>query len=88
MRRQRQGTDLSPAETIGDPTIGRHLGVPCIMVVIPCFRAAATVGGVIAGIGPGVTRIYVVDDGCPEGSGEQAAGQEDSRVKASTTRPI
>jgi len=81
MRRQRQGTGLSAAETIGDPTIGRDLGVPCIMVVIPCFRAAATVGGVIAGIGPGVTRIYVVDDGCPEGSGEQAAGQEDSRVK-------
>jgi glycosyltransferase involved in cell wall biosynthesis len=52
-----------------------------IAVVIPSFRAAATLAGVIAGIGPEVRRIYVVDDGCPEASGEQIVREgTDSRV--------
>ncbi|MCC6805855.1 MAG: glycosyltransferase family 2 protein [Deltaproteobacteria bacterium] len=38
-------------------------------VVIPCFRVRDQVLSVIAGIGPEVSRIYVVDDGCPEHSG-------------------
>jgi dolichol-phosphate mannosyltransferase len=45
-----------------------HVDVP-VSVVIPCFRAYAHILDVIAGIGPGVTRIYIVDDACPEGTG-------------------
>lgn len=41
-----------------------------IAVVIPSFRVKAHILGVIAKIGPEVWRIYVVDDCCPEGSGE------------------
>lgn len=48
--------------------------------MIPCYRAADTVGGVIAGIGLQVQRIYVVDDGCPEGSGNVAEGLSNPRV--------
>jgi len=40
-----------------------------IAVVIPCYRVADKILGVLAGIGPEVTRVYVVDDACPEGSG-------------------
>jgi len=40
-----------------------------IAVVIPSFRVRDHILGVIAGIGPEVWRIYVVDDCCPEGSG-------------------
>lgn len=40
-----------------------------IHVVIPCYRAAATVGNVIAAVVPMVERIYCVDDGCLEQSG-------------------
>jgi dolichol-phosphate mannosyltransferase len=40
-----------------------------VAVVIPCFRVTRHILGVIAGIGPEVTRIYVVDDKCPDGSG-------------------
>jgi dolichol-phosphate mannosyltransferase len=41
-----------------------------IAVVIPSFRVTRHILGVIAGMGPEVTRIYVVDDKCPDGSGE------------------
>ncbi|MDF1595402.1 MAG: glycosyltransferase family 2 protein [Acidimicrobiia bacterium] len=43
---------------------------PKIAVVIPCFNVAAHILDVVAAIGDGVERIYVVDDRCPEGSGE------------------
>jgi dolichol-phosphate mannosyltransferase len=43
-----------------------------IAVVIPSYRAAATIGAVLRGIGPEVTRIYVVDDGCPDSTGDRA----------------
>lgn len=55
---------------------------PRIAVVIPCYRAAATVVDVIAAIPPLVWRIYVVDDGCPERTGDRAeAGAGDARVR-------
>jgi dolichol-phosphate mannosyltransferase len=38
-------------------------------VVIPCYRVRRHIGGVLAGIGPEVDAIFVVDDGCPDGSG-------------------
>lgn len=41
-----------------------------IAVVIPCFRVARHILGVLEGITFPVARIYVVDDACPEGSGK------------------
>lgn len=41
-----------------------------IAVVIPCYRVTRHVGEVIAAIGPEVTRIYAVDDACPDASGD------------------
>ncbi|MDD5482445.1 MAG: glycosyltransferase family 2 protein [Kiritimatiellae bacterium] len=43
---------------------------PKIAVVIPCYKARASVLDVIKKIGPEVWRIYVVDDACPENSGQ------------------
>ncbi len=40
-----------------------------IAVVVPCFKVRDQVLGVLAGIGPEVSRIYVVDDACPQKSG-------------------
>jgi glycosyltransferase involved in cell wall biosynthesis len=37
-----------------------------IAVVIPCYRVQGKVVDVIARIGPEVSAVYVVDDGCPE----------------------
>ena len=47
----------------GEPT-------PRIAVVIPSYKVKAHVLGVIEQIGDEVSRIYVVDDCCPEGSGD------------------
>ncbi len=43
---------------------------PKLAVVIPSFRVKAHILGVLADIGPEIHRIYVVDDACPEGSGD------------------
>ena len=40
-----------------------------VAVVIPSYKVTRHIEGVIAGIGPEVARIYVVDDKCPDGSG-------------------
>ena len=50
-----------------------------IAVVIPCYRVTDHILQVIAGIGPEVSRIYVVDDACPDESGKFV--QEQSRDK-------
>jgi glycosyltransferase involved in cell wall biosynthesis len=53
-----------------------------IAVVIPCYRVARHVLGVIARIGPECWRIYVVDDACPEGAGDLVAARcTDPRVQ-------
>jgi dolichol-phosphate mannosyltransferase len=44
-----------------------------IGVVIPCYRVRNVVLDVISRIGPEVTRIYCVDDACPDASGEHIA---------------
>ena len=41
-----------------------------IAVVIPCYRVKDHILDVIEGIGPEVSKIYVVDDACPDGSGK------------------
>jgi glycosyltransferase involved in cell wall biosynthesis len=43
---------------------------PLIAVVIPAYRVRDHVLGVIAGVGPEVGAIFVVDDQCPEHSGD------------------
>jgi glycosyltransferase involved in cell wall biosynthesis len=48
-----------------------------VAVVIPSFRAAATIGAVLRSIGPEVAHIYVVDDGCPDSTGERALREND-----------
>src|ERR1700688_3011963 len=53
-----------------------------IAVVIPSFRVTHHILGVISGIGPEVWRIYIVDDKCPDNSGDYVeANCVDPRVK-------
>jgi dolichol-phosphate mannosyltransferase len=52
-----------------------------IAVVIPTYKARTHILGVIDSIGPDVARIYVVDDCCPDGSGDFVnANCKDDRV--------
>ncbi len=52
-------------------------------VVIPAYRAAATILPVIAAIGPEIDLIVVVDDRCPEGTALAVANRcNDPRVVA------
>ncbi|HEU0135054.1 MAG TPA: glycosyltransferase family 2 protein [Allosphingosinicella sp.] len=52
-----------------------------IAVVVPSFRATRTIGAVLRSIGPEVTSIYVVDDGCPDATGERVLrDHEDPRL--------
>lgn len=53
-----------------------------IAVIIPCYRAKAHVMDVIARVGAEVAAIYVVDDACPEGTGDFVASRcSDQRVR-------
>jgi glycosyltransferase involved in cell wall biosynthesis len=53
-----------------------------IAVVIPCYRVHQKVLGVLAGIGPDVSQIYVVDDACPQSTGDLVEREvHDPRVK-------
>ena len=55
---------------------------PRVAVVIPAYRVSRQVLGLLQQIGPEVDRIYVIDDACPEGSGDLVLGQcSDPRVK-------
>lgn len=51
--------------------------------IIPAFRATGSITRVISSVLPFVDRIIVVDDGCPDGTGDvaKAAFARDSRVK-------
>ena len=52
-----------------------------VAVVIPSYKVTRHILGVIAGIGPEITRIYVVDDKCPDNSGDfVSANCRDPRV--------
>jgi glycosyltransferase involved in cell wall biosynthesis len=52
-----------------------------VAVVIPSYKVTRHILGVIAGIGPEVARIYVVDDKCPDQSGAFVrANCQDARV--------
>jgi glycosyltransferase involved in cell wall biosynthesis len=55
---------------------------PRIAVVIPCYRVHEKVLGVLAGIGPDVSHIYVVDDACPQHTGDLVECEvRDARVQ-------
>ncbi|HEV2112117.1 MAG TPA: glycosyltransferase [Gammaproteobacteria bacterium] len=56
--------------------------LPKITVVVPCYRVQAQVLDVLAGIGADVTRVFCVDDACPEQSGAYIERHcRDDRVK-------
>ncbi|MDE2515220.1 MAG: glycosyltransferase family 2 protein [Rhodospirillales bacterium] len=46
-----------------------------VAVVIPCYRARATIRAVVAGVIGRVAQVYVVDDACPEESAATLAGR-------------
>jgi glycosyltransferase involved in cell wall biosynthesis len=53
-----------------------------IAVVIPSYRVTEHILDVIAGIGPEVDAVYIVDDCCPDNSGDFVASHcDDQRVK-------
>jgi dolichol-phosphate mannosyltransferase len=53
-----------------------------IAVVIPCYRVRKHVLAVLAAIGPECERVYVVDDACPEQTGDWVESQcHDPRVR-------
>ncbi len=53
-----------------------------VAIVIPCYRVKNHILGVLSRIGPEVSRVYVVDDACPEGSGQLVQEQcSDPRVR-------
>lgn len=55
---------------------------PRIAVVIPCFRVKRFILEVLAGIGPEVSDVFVVDDACPEGTGDLVEAEcRDPRVR-------
>jgi len=55
---------------------------PVVAVVLPCFRTRATILDVLGRIGDEVARIYVVDDCCPERTGERVEQEcRDGRVR-------
>lgn len=57
------------------------LSSPRIAVVVPCYRVGGKVLDVLARIGHECQRIYVVDDACPDGTGDLVARNcTDSRV--------
>lgn len=55
---------------------------PLVAVVIPCYRVKNHILEVLSGIGKEIARIYVVDDACPEQTGEFVKSQvKDKRVQ-------
>lgn len=53
---------------------------PRIAVVIPAYKVTAHIADVIRAVGKEVSDIIVVDDACPESSGEAAKKEKDRRV--------
>ena len=73
---------------IAEPTLTSAAAAPApddtdrIAVVIPSYRVSRSVLDVIARIGPACTRVYVVDDACPEHSGDLVGSAcRDPRVR-------
>jgi dolichol-phosphate mannosyltransferase len=59
-----------------------HAGQARVAVVVPSYKVTKHILGVIEGIGSEVERIYVVDDCCPDGSGDFVERENrDARVR-------
>jgi dolichol-phosphate mannosyltransferase len=70
---------IAPSETPRAPSANAW---PRIAVVIPSYRVKPHILEVLGRIGPEVSRIYVVDDRCPESSGDHVeANCRDPRVR-------
>ncbi len=55
--------------------------MPLVAAVIPCYRVGDAIFDVIGRIGPEVSRIYVVDDCCPEHTADRVEARiTDGRV--------
>ncbi|MEQ1829126.1 MAG: glycosyltransferase family 2 protein [Pirellula sp.] len=54
-----------------------------VAVVIPCYRVASHLPGILSRIGPEISAIYCVVDGCTQGSRYEAerAGSNDPRIQ-------
>src|SRR5215469_10201271 len=73
------GTAWNADVSLKAETTGRNVS---IAVVIPCYRERAHILDVLARIGPEVAAIYVVDDCCPEHTGDLVATEcRDDRVR-------
>lgn len=80
MQGQDRSAQPTPAGEAGQAAASPH--EPAIAVVIPSYRVTAHILSVLARIGPEVSRIYVVDDACPEGSGDHVERNcRDARVR-------
>ncbi|HEY1720992.1 MAG TPA: glycosyltransferase family 2 protein [Magnetospirillaceae bacterium] len=63
------------------PAMRAEGATPQVAVVIPCYRVGDAIFTVLSRIGPEVARIYVVDDRCPENTGDRVEAQNtDERV--------
>ena len=53
-----------------------------VAVVIPCYRVRRQIGSVLSRLDATVSRIYCVDDACPENSAEivEQHAEEDPRI--------
>jgi glycosyltransferase involved in cell wall biosynthesis len=78
----RDRANILEVERLHDPAPALHPGCAGIAVVIPSYRVREHIAGVIAAIGPEVQAIYVVDDACPEATGDFVANHiSDPRVR-------
>jgi glycosyltransferase involved in cell wall biosynthesis len=69
-----------PGSRLADPV--RDAQAWRIAVVIPCYRVRNHILQVLSAIGDECAAIYVVDDGCPEGSGRHVEAHcRDPRVR-------
>ena len=65
-------TDIGPPALVDAPA-------DIVAVVIPCYRVTAHILAVLGAIGDEIDRIYVVDDACPDGSGDLVERECDDR---------
>jgi len=80
------GSDLAgprlASDSLEGPRAESEAGRFRVAVVIPSYKVTRHVLGVIGRIGPEVEKIYVVDDCCPEHTGDMVEAQcGDSRVR-------
>ncbi len=50
-----------------------------VAVIIPCYRETSHILDVVAGIGPEVNTIYIIDDKCPDNTGAFVKAQSDDK---------